>query len=100
MGNIAEVELVAADGSLVVANRNGTRYQLPGAQDWSFTTDTSIFWAIRGGGGSSWGVVTFVTYFVHYLPDGIQVVQVLFAGRKQHWSDTVAGFGKWTVGLG
>lgn len=98
--NVAEVELVAADGSLVVANANGTRYQLPGAEEWNSTTDNSLFWAIRGGGGSSWGVVTHVTYFVHYPPDGIQNVNTLYVGRKEHFSDAITGFGKWTATLG
>ena len=48
--NVLEMTIVTADGNHVVANpyRN---------QD--------LFWALRGGGGGTWGVVTSVTYKTH-----------------------------------
>jgi hypothetical protein len=39
-------------------------------------TDPEYFWALRGGGGSAWGVITSVTYKTHPLPTHIQVVAV------------------------
>lgn len=39
-------------------------------------TDADYFWAVRGGGGSAWGVVTSVTYKTHPLPTHVQVVFV------------------------
>ena len=81
---VVEVELVGADGSLIVANG-----QLPNqvANDWdepdvaskgngtSVTSadglqteeseDTSLFWALRGGGAGPWGVVTALTIRLH-----------------------------------
>jgi FAD/FMN-containing dehydrogenase len=41
-------------------------------------TDPEYFWAIRGGGGSSWGVLTSVTYKTHPLPTHIQAVILQF----------------------
>jgi hypothetical protein len=43
---VLEFELVKADGTFVKANAN---------------TNTDLFWALRGGGAATWGVVTSVT---------------------------------------
>ena len=48
--NVLEITIVTADGNHVIANpyRN-----------------EDLFWALRGGGGGTWGVVTSVTYKTH-----------------------------------
>ena len=48
--NVLEITIVTADGDHVIANpyRN-----------------EDLFWALRGGGGGTWGVVTSVTYKTH-----------------------------------
>ena len=52
--NVLEITIVTADGDHVVANR----YR-----------NEDLFWALRGGGGGTWGVVTSVTYKTHpYTP--------------------------------
>ncbi|ERF73264.1 hypothetical protein EPUS_03096 [Endocarpon pusillum Z07020] len=56
--NLLEVDLVTADGS----------YQTINAY-----TDPDYFYALRGGGGSAWGVITSVTYKTHPNPAHIQV---------------------------
>ncbi|CAE6524284.1 unnamed protein product [Rhizoctonia solani] len=48
--NMVEVELVTADGQLRKANE---------------CTNPDLFWALRGGGGGTWGVTTKVTYRTH-----------------------------------
>lgn len=48
--NVLEITIVIADGSHVIANS----YQ-----------NQDLFWALRGGGGGTWGVVTSVTYKTH-----------------------------------
>ena len=45
-----EFTIVTADGSHVIANAY---------------TNQDLFWALRGGGGGTWGVVTSVTYKTH-----------------------------------
>jgi len=45
-----EITIVTADGNHVIANS----YQ-----------NKELFWALRGGGGGTWGVVTSVTYKTH-----------------------------------
>ena len=49
-GNVLEMEVVSADGSVLVVND----HQHP-----------DLFWALRGGGGGTFGVVTKVTYRTH-----------------------------------
>ena len=50
---LLEVEIVTADGAVRVAN------------DY---TNPDLFWALKGGGGGSWGVVTQLTLRTHDLP--------------------------------
>jgi len=44
--NILEVELVNANGNITVANA---------------LQNSDLYWALRGGGGSTWGVITSIT---------------------------------------
>ena len=61
---ILEVEMVIADGSVVVANGAGTLVRSPaGRTEWS--EDTDLYWAVRGGGAGPWGVVTHLTVKLH-----------------------------------
>ena len=48
--NLLEAELVLANGSLVTANARH---------------NSDLFWALRGGGGSTWGVLTTLTLRAH-----------------------------------
>ncbi|ETI20394.1 hypothetical protein G647_08429 [Cladophialophora carrionii CBS 160.54] len=56
--NVLEVTLVNAQGKHITVNQH---------------TDPDYFWALRGGGGSAWGVITSVTYRTHPEPSHIQV---------------------------
>lgn len=51
---LLEAEVVTADGQVRVANA---------------CTNPDMFWALKGGGGGSWGVVTRVTLRTHDLPE-------------------------------
>ena len=48
--NILQYTIVTADGQIRTANAN---------------TNNDLYWALRGGGGGSWGVVTEVVYKLH-----------------------------------
>jgi len=48
--NVLEIKIVTSDGNHVIANA----YQ-----------NKDLFWALRGGGGGTWGVVTSVSYKTH-----------------------------------
>lgn len=50
---VIELEVVTADGKVVIANK----YQNP-----------DLFWALRGGGGGTFGVVTRMTLLSHDMP--------------------------------
>ncbi|XP_053374586.1 uncharacterized protein LOC123560760 [Mercenaria mercenaria] len=63
--NLLEVEMVTSNGSLVYANISGTVLVDTETGTTHTTTDTDIFWAVRGGGGSTYGIVTAFTYKLH-----------------------------------
>ncbi|KAE8371861.1 hypothetical protein BDV26DRAFT_298399 [Aspergillus bertholletiae] len=54
--NLLEISIVSADGEHRVLNAHA---------------DPDYFWAVRGGGGSAWGVVTSVTYRTHPVPQNL-----------------------------
>jgi hypothetical protein len=53
-GNLLEAEVVTADGAIRIANA---------------CTDPDLFWALKGGGGGSFGVVSKMTLRLHELPE-------------------------------
>ncbi len=53
-GNLLEAEVVTADGTIRIANA---------------CTNPDLFWALKGGGGGSFGVVSRLTLRVHDLPE-------------------------------
>ncbi|MBV8454218.1 MAG: FAD-binding oxidoreductase [Deltaproteobacteria bacterium] len=53
-GSLLEAEIVTADGKIRVANA---------------CTNPDLFWALKGGGGGSYGVVSQVTLRLHDLPE-------------------------------
>ncbi|HUO92736.1 MAG TPA: FAD-binding protein [Rhizomicrobium sp.] len=52
--SLLEAEIVTADGQVRIANA---------------CTNPDLFWALKGGGGGSWGVVTKLTLRTHDLPE-------------------------------
>lgn len=60
-GNLLEAELVTADGTLRIANAR---------------THPELFWALKGGGGGAFGVVTRLTLKVHPLPEPFGAVNL------------------------
>jgi FAD/FMN-containing dehydrogenase len=58
-GNLLEAEVVTADGEIRVANR---------------VRNPHLFWALRGGGGGTFGVVTKLTMRTHDLADTVGLV--------------------------
>jgi hypothetical protein len=49
-----EVELVGPDGSVIVANADGTTMTSSDGKETHTTSNADLFWALRGGGGSTW----------------------------------------------
>jgi FAD/FMN-containing dehydrogenase len=73
--NVLGVEIVTADGNLVTANS---------------THNTDLFWALKGGGGSTWGVMTALYIKKHITPPGgFSSLQVAWLGQEQKQNDAV-----------
>ena len=53
--NILEADIVLHDGTLLTVNSNN---------------NSDLYWAIRGGGGSNWGIITSITVKAHKIPTG------------------------------
>ncbi|KAK3607172.1 hypothetical protein CHS0354_004436 [Potamilus streckersoni] len=61
------MKVVIADGRIVDCTADGsTIYHTDGTVQ--NTTDTDLFWALRGGGGGTYGIVVKFTYKLHYQP--------------------------------
>ncbi|KAK4080908.1 CAZyme family AA7 [Trichoderma harzianum] len=66
--NVWEMEIVTPGGDIVVANED--RHQ-------------DLFWAMRGGGGSTFGVITSVTLKTHPSPKIMGVAYMMFTDPKE-----------------
>ncbi|MFZ6691477.1 FAD-dependent oxidoreductase [Undibacterium sp. SXout20W] len=65
--NLLEAEIVTADGQIRIVNP----YR-----------DPELFWAIKGGGGGTFGVLTRVTLRTHDLPERFGVVRFKFQAKS------------------
>ena len=72
--NVAEVELVTADGKRRVCNAH---------------ENTDLYWACRGGGGGNFGVVTRWTFRTHPVA-GVATFRV-----EWPWAQAATGFAAW-----
>ena len=59
-GGVLQYEVVTADGEILTANAH---------------QNEDLFWALRGGGGSTFGIVTKVFYRTHDMPETMGLVQ-------------------------
>jgi len=57
--NMLEAEVVTADGKILIANA---------------CQNQDLFWALRGGGGGTFGIVSKMTYKTHQLPKNFGIV--------------------------
>jgi ribonuclease T2 len=65
--NILEIELVNSKGELIVCNKE---------------KNSDLFKALRGGGGSTWGVITSITVRLHKIPEGgLVIAQASWTGN-------------------
>ena len=60
---VLEIEMVGADGSIIKTNANGTNV-FDGCNH-QYIEGSDLFWALRGGGGGTWGVLTAMTIKLH-----------------------------------
>ncbi|RAL15195.1 FAD-linked oxidoreductase easE [Aspergillus homomorphus CBS 101889] len=79
--NLLELQVVTADGKVVIANDHQNQ---------------DLFWAMRGGGGATFGIVLHATLRVH--PDSPAVVTSI-ALSAPHSNASASASGSWTAGL-
>lgn len=78
--NILEAQLVVANGSLVTATATATRIEEYGTGRVTVLDSSDLHWALRGGGGSTWGILTSLTIRTHDAPaGGFTVAKALWA---------------------
>ena len=65
--NLLQVEMVTANGSIVISNDHSTMIEdINGSVILNRNAD--LFWALRGGGGGTFGIVTKFTFKLHNAP--------------------------------
>jgi ribonuclease T2 len=65
--NILEADIITGDGKLLTVNA---------------THNSDLFWAIRGGGGSTWGIFTSITFKAYNIPNGgFTLTNMTFVGN-------------------
>jgi len=65
---LVEAELVTAEGAVLTVSADGVTEAAFNGSSVHRAPDEDLFWAIRGGGGSVWGVITSLTLKTHELP--------------------------------
>ncbi|OWF49557.1 FAD-linked oxidoreductase CHGG_01242-2-like [Mizuhopecten yessoensis] len=75
--NLLEVELVLADGSKAIASADGTEITSVDGKV-NHTTDSSLFWALRGGGGGTFGISTKFTFKIHKAAPGVVNLNIVY----------------------
>jgi FAD/FMN-containing dehydrogenase len=73
--NLLEAEVVGADGHVRAVNRH---------------TDPGLYWALRGGGGGNFGVVTSFKFRAHRVPPTVAAFFVTWP-----WSQAADALGAW-----
>ncbi len=73
--NLIEVKIATADGRLRTVNKH---------------TDSDLLWALKGGGGGNFGVVTEFTFNIHPLPSSAAYFNVTWP-----WSAATAAIDAW-----
>jgi FAD/FMN-containing dehydrogenase len=76
--NLLEAKIVTADGRLRTVNRH---------------TDPDLLWALRGGGGGNFGIVTQLQFRVHQIPRQSSSFQVVWPWSSA--SEAIAAWQAW-----
>ncbi|XP_050409611.1 uncharacterized FAD-linked oxidoreductase YvdP isoform X1 [Patella vulgata] len=99
--NLLEATLVSADGRLVTVSADGTKIQEANGTV-TESSDTDLFWALRGGGGGTWGIVTTFTFKLHDPPPGMVVFSAsypLIVHQGIPGSDVLKKIFKYTINM-
>ncbi|XP_045170606.2 uncharacterized protein LOC123533020 [Mercenaria mercenaria] len=67
--NVLEIQVVLADGRIATCTEAGCEIEEVNGE--TVTHDSSLFWAMRGGGGGTFGVVVYFVFKLHPMPAGM-----------------------------
>ncbi|WAR20941.1 VAO15-like protein [Mya arenaria] len=70
--NLLEAQVVLADGSIVTATENRTVIVTPEG-DIIYHENGDLFWALRGGGGGTFGIAVYFVFCLHPMPSQMVV---------------------------
>lgn len=77
--NIVDLTIVTANSTLIKVNGQGTQTLHPYTGEvLSESEDTSLWWALRGGGGGAFGVVVNATVQLHAAPAEVSYAQCYY----------------------
>ncbi|MCH9667199.1 MAG: FAD-binding protein [Actinomycetia bacterium] len=77
-GGVLEMEVVTADGQVRVVNEG---------------QDSDLFWALRGGGGGTFGIVSRITYLAHPIPQTVGSLSgTIAASGEDKFRDVLSRF--------
>ncbi|WAR20986.1 ZEB1-like protein [Mya arenaria] len=76
--NLLEAQVVLADGSIATATENRTVIVTPEG-DTRYHENGDLLWALRGGGGGTFGIAVYFVYRLHPMPSQMVVFRMLVA---------------------
>ncbi|XP_053376952.1 uncharacterized protein LOC128547788 [Mercenaria mercenaria] len=87
--NVLEVQAVLADGRIATCTESGCKLE---ELDGSTSTDNGdLFWAMRGGGGGTFGVVVYFVFKLHPMPSGMVIVNTWMPLKIDQYDIDVCG---------
>lgn len=97
--NVLEIQVVLADGRISTCTENRTVHILPDGTE-EIENNGDLFWALRGGGGGTFGVVVYYVFKLHQPPAAMVMVSVGIAFYINTTNELLArdvlnGFNTW-----
>lgn len=74
--NLLEVQVVLPDGRIATCTEGHTKYVHPDGTE-KAEDDGELFWAMKGGGGGTFGVVVYFVYRLHPAPESLIHVLIM-----------------------
>ena len=90
------LKVVLADGRISTCTENRTVHELPDGTEQT-EKHGDLFWALRGGGGGTFGVVVHYVFKLHAAPESlVKVMIVMPFGDKNITGEVFKHYNKWT----
>ncbi len=71
---IYSFELITANTSHIMCYKNGTYF----IDDDRWSNNSDLFWALRGGGGGTFGIILNISYYLYDLQNGLTSLVILY----------------------